>query len=65
MKTRIHITVEGTTMHFLSTQQKELGEVPLGKVVDTLVRQCLDRSEEEKLADMVAQKVVEKLNAEH
>lgn len=60
MKTRIHITLEGTTIHLLNRLQKE-NSIPLGQAVDLLARRELDRNEEDMLAEKVAMKVVEKL----
>lgn len=60
MKTRIHISVEGTTIRLLNRLQKE-NSIPLGQAVDLLAHKELDRNEEDKLAEIVAAKVVEKL----
>lgn len=63
MKTKIHITVESTTIHLLNRLQKE-NDISLGRAVDILARKELDRNEEEMLAEIVAAKVVERLKGQ-
>ena len=61
MKTRIHITVEANTIHFLNSYSKEHNSLPIGKVVDMLVCQVKAQDKAELLAERVAERVVEML----
>ena len=64
MKTRIRITVEGTTLHYLTTEQKKQMDISLGMVVDALVLQIKDRERDNNLAKLIADQVVLELKSQ-
>ena len=60
MRTKIHITVDHSTIHLLNRLQKA-HSLSLGQAVDFLARKELNYNKKDAFAEAVASKVVEKM----